>query len=289
VEHKLDKLIIEKLGLSAAGALQIDDWQELMHKIRHPKQEVTIAVVGKYIEHIDAYKSIYESLTHAGFFHSARVLVKRIEAEDMQKQDPAILLGGADGILVPGGFGMRGIEGKIEAVRYAREHKVPYFGICLGMQVAVIEYARQVLGLPKANSTEFDANTPNPVICILEEQKAVTHKGGTMRLGAQPCVLEDDSIAAKCYETQEIRERHRHRYEFNPDYRSQFIEKGLLPTGTSPNGKLVEIIEIPNHPWFLAVQFHPEFKSKPHAPHPLFKGFIEAALKARKQRLREDG
>ncbi len=207
----------------------------------------------------------------------------------MQKQDPRILLGGADGILVPGGFGMRGIEGKIEAVRYAREQKIPYFGICLGMQVAVIEYARQVLGLEKANSTEFDANTPDPVICILEEQKAVTHKGGTMRLGAQPCILEDDSLAARCYQTQEITERHRHRYEFNPDYRSQFIEKGLIPTGTSPNGKLVEIIELPNHPWFLAVQFHPEFKSKPHAPHPLFKGFLEAALKSRKQRLREDG
>jgi CTP synthase len=286
VEHKLDRLIIAKLGLNA-GPLEIDDWQELMHNIRHPKQEVTIAVVGKYIDHIDAYKSIYESLTHAGFALSSRVLFKRIEAEDMQKEDPAALLGGADGILVPGGFGMRGIEGKIEAVRFAREQRIPYFGICLGMQCAVIEYARNILGLPAANSTEFAADTSDPVICILEEQKTVTHKGGTMRLGAQPCLLEDQSLAARCYQAREISERHRHRYEFNPDYRSQFIQAGLLPTGTSPNGKLVEIVEIPSHPWFLAVQFHPEFKSKPHAPHPLFKGFVEAALKSRKQRLRE--
>jgi CTP synthase len=286
VEHKLDKLIIDKLGLTA-GPLEIDDWQELMHKIRHPKQEVTIAVVGKYIDHIDAYKSIYESLSHAGFAHSSRVLIKRIEAEDMQQEDPATFLGGADGILVPGGFGMRGIEGKIEAVRYAREHQIPYFGICLGMQCAVIEYARHVLGLKEANSTEFAVDTPDPVICILEEQKSVTHKGGTMRLGAQPCILEPNSLAARCYQAQEISERHRHRYEFNPDYRSRFIQAGLIPTGTHPNGKLVEIVELPGHPWFLAVQFHPEFKSKPHAPHPLFKGFIEAALKSRKQRLAE--
>ncbi len=287
VDHKLDRLIIEKLGLHA-GSLEIDDWQELMHNIRHPKQEVTIAVVGKYIDHVDAYKSIYESLTHAGFAHSCRVLIKRIEAEDVQKEDPAALLGGADGILVPGGFGMRGIEGKIEAVRYAREHQIPYFGICLGMQVAVIEYARHVLGLPLADSTEFAADTPDPVICILEEQKAVTHKGGTMRLGAQPCLLEEGSIAASCYQTHEISERHRHRFEFNPDYRSQFIAAGLVPTGTSPDGKLVEIVELPAHPWFLAVQFHPEFKSKPHAAHPLFKGFLAAALKSRKQRLRDE-
>ena len=286
VENKLDTLILDKLGLHA-GRLEIDDWQELMQRIKNPKQEVTIAVVGKYIDHIDAYKSIYESLTHAGFAHSSRVLFKRIEAEDMQKEDPATLLGGADGILVPGGFGMRGIEGKIEAVRYARENKIPYFGICLGMQCAVIEYARNVLGLREANSTEFAADTRDPVICILEEQKTVTHKGGTMRLGAQPCILEANSLAARCYQTREISERHRHRYEFNPDYRQRFIEAGLVPTGTHPNGKLVEIVELPSHPWFLAVQFHPEFKSKPHAPHPLFRGFIEAALKYRKQRLSE--
>ncbi len=287
VDHKLDRLIIDKLGLNA-GPLQIDDWQELMQSIRNPKQEVTIAVVGKYIDHTDAYKSIYESLTHAGFAHSCRVLIKRIEAEDMQQEDPASLLGGADGVLVPGGFGMRGIEGKIEAVRFARTQNIPYFGICLGMQCAVIEYARNVLGLPQANSTEFAAETNDPVICILEEQKTVTDKGGTMRLGSQPCVLEADSLAATCYQSQEISERHRHRYEFNPDYRGRFIEAGMQPSGTSPNGKLVEIVEVPGHPWFLAVQFHPEFRSKPHAPHPLFKSFLNAAIQYRKQRLSEE-
>jgi CTP synthase len=283
VEHKLDRLILDKLGLHA-GPLAMDDWHELMHRVRNPQSDVQIAVVGKYIDHRDAYKSIYESLDHAGFAHSARVLVKRIEAEELQKDGPDMLLRGVDGILVPGGFGMRGIEGKIEAVRYAREQGIPYFGICLGMQVAVIEYARNVLGLERANSTEFAADTPHPVICILEEQKAVTAKGGTMRLGAQPCRLAEDSLAAACYGRSEIKERHRHRYEFNPAYRDRLVEAGLAPTGWQPERGLVEVIEIPEHPWFVAVQFHPEFKSKPHAPHPLFAGFIEAALRRSKER-----
>jgi CTP synthase len=284
VEHGLDQLIVEKLSLRA-GRLEMDDWREFMQRIRHPDHEVTIAVVGKYIEHRDAYKSIYEALDHAGFAHSTRILVKRIEAEDLEEQGPEVLLRGVDGILIPGGFGMRGIEGKVEAVHFARECEIPYLGICLGMQCAVIEFARNVLGWPDANSTEFAADTAHPVICILEEQKTITEKGGTMRLGAQPCVLADDSQAARCYGTTEISERHRHRYEFNPECRQPFIEAGMVPTGTSPDGKLVEVVEIPDHPWFVAVQFHPEFKSKPAAAHPLFRGFIEAALQRHRERM----
>jgi CTP synthase len=189
-----------------------------------------------------------------------------------------------DGILVPGGFGMRGIEGKIQAVRHAREMQIPYFGICLGMQVAVIDFARYVLGHKDANSTEFAADTTHPVICLLEDQKTVTQKGASMRLGAQACHLGEDSLAARCYGLAEISERHRHRYEFNPEYREAMIEAGLALSGLSPDGRLVEIVELPDHPWFLAVQFHPEFKSKPHEPHPLFLGFIEAALNRHQER-----
>jgi CTP synthase len=283
-EHGLDQLIIEKLRLEA-GALDLDDWQGLMQSIRNPEHEVTIAVVGKYVDHHDAYKSIYESLDHAGFQHSARILVKRIEAEDLEKQGPEMLLSGVDGILVPGGFGMRGTEGKVEAVRFARECEIPYFGICLGMQCAVIEFARNVLEFKDANSTEFAADTEYPVICLLEEQKTITEKGGTMRLGAEPCLLEEESRSSECYQTSRISERHRHRYEFNPEYLRQFTESGMIAAGTSPGGELVEIVEIPNHPWFVAVQFHPEFKSKPGSPHPLFQGFIEAALQRHHERM----
>ena len=284
VEHHLDQLIIEKLGLQA-GPLEMDDWRRLMQKIRHPEHEVTIAVVGKYIDHRDAYKSIYEALDHAGFAHSARILVKRIEAEDLEEQEPEMLLSGIDGLLVPGGFGNRGIEGKIEAIRFAREYEIPYFGICLGMQCAVVEFARNVVDLADANSTEFDRGTEHPVICMLEDQKTITDKGGTMRLGAQPCNLVEDSNAFACYQEAEISERHRHRYEFNPEYRRQFTQAGMLATGISPSGELVEVVEIPDHPWFVAVQFHPEFKSKPAAAQPLFKGFIEAALQHHHERM----
>jgi CTP synthase len=283
-EHGLDQLIIEKLGLEA-GPLDLDDWQGLMQSIRNPEHEVTIAVVGKYVDHRDAYKSIYESLDHAGFQHSARILVKRIEAEDLEEQGPEMLLSGVDGILVPGGFGMRGTEGKIEAVRFARECEIPYFGICLGMQCAVIEFARNVLEFQDANSTEFAADTEYPVICLLEEQKTITDKGGTMRLGAQPCLIKEESHSSACYHADQISERHRHRYEFNPEYLRKFTEAGMIAAGTSPGGELVEIMEIPDHPWFVSVQFHPEFKSKPGKPHPLFQGFIEAAL----QRHQESG
>jgi len=284
LQYGLDKLILDRLQLPA-GPLNMDDWEELVRRIKNPQHEVTIAVVGKYIEHRDAYKSIYEALDHAGIAHSTRVIIKRIEAEQMERQDIAPLLAGVDGLLVPGGFGHRGIEGKIQAVRYARENQLPFFGICLGMQVAVIEYARHVMGLTDANSTEFDTESSDPVICLLEEQRTINDKGGTMRLGAQPCLLAPGSLLAKSYQQTEISERHRHRYEFNPEYRTRFAEAGLGLSGLSPSGTLVEAIELTNHPWFLAVQFHPEFKSKPNRPHPLFDGFIGAALKRRQSRV----
>lgn len=284
MEYGLDQLIVDRLGLKA-GPIDMSQWRELLHKVRNPQHEVTIAVVGKYMQHRDAYKSIYESLDHAGIAHGARVIVKRIEAEELGRQDPDQLLGGVDGILVPGGFGMRGIEGKIDAIRFARENDVPFFGICLGMQCAVIEFARNVLGLKDANSTEFVADVEHPVICLLNDQRKIIDKGATMRLGAQACSLEPGSRAEQCYGTDHISERHRHRYEFNPEYRSQFARAGLIPSGTSPDGQLVEIVELRDHPWFLAVQFHPEFKSKPQASHPLFAGFIEASLSRQQQRV----
>jgi CTP synthase len=284
VEHGLDQLIVDRLGLKA-GPIDMSEWQGLLHKVRNPQHEVTIAVVGKYIQHKDAYKSIYESLDHAGIAHLTRVIVKRIEAEELERGDPATVLGGVDGVLVPGGFGMRGIEGKIDAIRYARKSETPFFGICLGMQCAVIEFARNVLNLPQANSTEFAADTPDPVICLLNEQRKVVDMGGTMRLGAQPCLVEPGTHAAHCYEADRIIERHRHRYEFNPQYRERFAKAGLMITGTSPDGGLAEIVELREHPWFLAVQYHPEFKSKPNKAHPLFVGFIEAALVHQQQRM----
>jgi len=283
VENNLDKLIVNKLCLET-GQLDIQQWYDMLNRIRNPEHEVTVAVVGKYIEHRDAYKSIYESLDHAGFSHASRVIIKRIEAEELLEHGPETALAGVDGVLIPGGFGMRGIEGKIEAIRYARQCEIPFFGICLGMQCAVIEFARHALGLSDANSTEFTDATNHPVICMLEEQKTITYKGGTMRLGAQPCVLEDDSLARGTYNADSIEERHRHRYEFNPEYKNQFLEAGMQISGKSPNGLLAEIVEIPEHPWFLAVQFHPEFKSKPLHPHPLFRGFIAAALEHHRQR-----
>ncbi|QDT28095.1 CTP synthase [Gimesia panareensis] len=281
----LDKLIIRKLQIDAEP-LDLTNWRSLLNRIKNPEHEVTIAVVGKYIDHKDAYKSIYESLFHAGFHHNTRILLKRIEAEEVERQGAETLLSNVDGILVPGGFGKRGIEGKIASVKFARENKIPYFGICLGMQCAVIEFARNVLGLPDAHSTEFNSETSAPVICLLEEQKEITEKGGTMRLGAQDCIITKDSKAHTCYGADSISERHRHRYEFNPEYRTQLIEAGMIPTGTSPNGNLVEIVEIPDHPWYIAVQFHPEFKSKPVSPHPLFAGFVGAALNYHQQKVR---
>ncbi len=283
VDHCLDQLIVRRLNLQA-GTLDLDDWRELLHRLRNPQHELSIAVVGKYAEHRDAYKSIYEALDHAGVHHNAQVRIQSIHSELIEREGPERLLSGYDGILVPGGFGERGIEGKVQAIRFARQRRIPFFGICLGMQCAVIELARNVVGLTEAHSTEFAKDTPHPVICLLDEQRAITDKGGTMRRGAQPCVLHPDSRARACYGTGEISERHRHRYEFNNAYRQQFVAHGVLIAGTSPDGKLVEIIELTDHPWFVAVQFHPEFKSKPTAAHPLFAGFIAAGLQRRAAR-----
>ncbi len=277
VANRLDDLIVEKLALSARAA-QLDDWRELLHRLRNPRHEISVAVVGKYAEHRDAYKSIYEAIDHAGIQHHAQIRVGRIHSEEIEREGPERLLSGYDGLLVPGGFGERGIEGKVQAIRFARERKLPFLGICLGMQCAVIEFARNVAGLRGAHSTEFDKDASHPVICLLDEQKNVTNKGGTMRLGAHPAVLDAASHAHDCYQQDTITERHRHRYEFNYAYRQRFEAHGMKITGTSPDQKLVEIVEIPQHPWFVAVQFHPEFKSQPTAAQPLFAGFIEAAI-----------
>ncbi len=282
VEHGLDQLIVRKLKLPARE-LKLDDWHQLLHRLRNPESEVTIAVVGKYAEHKDAYKSIYEALDHAGIAHRAQVRILRLHSQAIERDGAERLLAGVNGVLVPGGFGDRGIEGKVEAIRFARTRNIPFFGICLGMQCAVVEFGRHVLGLDRANSTEFDKNNPHPVICLLDEQKTITDKGGTMRLGAQPCRLRSGTKAAAAYGCEEISERHRHRYEFNNAFREQFEAQGMTFSGTSPDGSLVEIVELNSHPWFVAVQFHPEFKSQPTRPHPLFAGFIGAAV-AIKQR-----
>jgi CTP synthase len=281
-EHGLDEILVQRLGLQAS-TLDLADWSEMVDRITHPEHEVRVAVVGKYVRHRDAYKSVYESLDHAGIPHRARVVVDRVEAEEVGAQGAEAALEGADGILVPGGFGMRGIEGKIEAIRYARTHQIPYLGICLGMQCAVIEFARDVLGLEDANSTEFDRSTRHPVIALLEEQVGVQQRGGTMRLGSWPCVLTPRSRAWQAYGQELVRERHRHRYELNNAYRRAFEERGLLASGTSPDDGIVEIVELKDHPWFVAVQFHPEFQSKPTRPHPLFREFIAAALERRRR------
>ncbi|MEX2310799.1 MAG: CTP synthase [Pirellulales bacterium] len=283
VDNNLDRLIVDKLGLKTPEP-DLEDWRELLRRLRNPDREISIAVVGKYAEHYDAYKSIYEALDHAGIAHRARVRISRIQSEDVEAEGPERLLSGHDGILVPGGFGERGIEGKVTAIRYARTKGIPFLGLCLGMQCAVIEFGRNVCNLDAAHSTEFDKNTPHPVICLLDEQKTITDKGGTMRLGAQPTRLDPDSLAARCYGSTEISERHRHRYEFNNVYRQQFAAHGLRFSGTSPDGSLVEVIELPEHPWFLAVQYHPEFKSKPTTPQPLFAGFIGAAVQRSRSR-----
>jgi CTP synthase len=273
----LDQMIIEKLGLTKAKALDLTNWHDLLQKLRRPNSEVTIAVVGKYAKHKDAYKSIYEALDHGGIANSANVRILRIPSEDVERAEMRVLLEKVDGILLPGGFGERGVEGKIDAVRIAREHDIPFFGICLGMQCAVIEYARNVLGMPEANSTEFDKNCEHPVICLMDDQRTIVDKGGTMRLGAQPTSLLAGSRAAGAYKSLDVQERHRHRYEFNYEYRDKFVDGGMTIAGASPDGKLVEVVEIDEHPWFVAVQYHPEFKSKPTTPHPLFKAFIAAA------------
>jgi CTP synthase len=281
--HGLDELIVEKLGLRT-GPLDISDWRAMLHTVFNPAHEVTVAVVGKYIKYQDAYKSVYEALDHAGIALKSRVVIRRVESEDIERDGVERVLGGVDGVLVPGGFGYRGVTGKIEAIRYAREQGIPFFGICLGLQCAVIEFARNVLGLTDANTTEIESDCRHPVVCLLDEQFAIVRKGGTMRLGLYPTALRDGSLAQEAYGGKQVHERHRHRYEFNNVYRKDYEAKGMSFSGLSPDGKLVEVIELPGHPWFLAVQCHPEFRSKPTQSHPLFRSFVAASLARREAR-----
>ena len=253
-----------------------------MRKLKFPASRVRIGVVGKYIDLQDAYKSVYESLTHGGIANDCGVEIVRLDAEDIENRGAEAVLKGLDGICVPGGFGDRGVEGKISAVKYARENKIPYYGLCLGMQVVVIEFARNVAGLEGANSTEMDPQTPHPVIDIMEAQRTVTAKGGTMRLGSYECALTEGSLARAAYGKPHIVERHRHRFEFNNKYRDTLVKAGLRIGGINPQSDLVEIAEIPDHPWFVGVQYHPEFKSKPTAAHPLFAAFIKAAMQRKR-------
>jgi CTP synthase len=280
-KQDVDVYMLEKLRMHV-NRLELDDWRKMVDTLINPKHgEVEIAVVGKYISLRDSYKSIYEALTHGGIANSVKVNVRMIESEEIEKEGAEKLLAGVAGVLVPGGFGNRGIEGKISAAQYAREKAIPYFGICLGMQCAVMEYARHVGGLEKANSTEFDEKTAYPVIDLMETQRTVTNKGGTMRLGSYPCAVGDGTKAQSAYGQKSIAERHRHRYEFNNKYRDQLTGKGMTLSGLSPDGNLVEIVELRDHPWFVGCQFHPEFKSTPLKAHPLFRDFVAAAVKRR--------
>jgi len=275
-EQGLDDRIVEKLGVWT-GAPKLEKWQKVVQVVRNPRDSVRIAMVGKYVNLTDSYKSLNEALAHGGIANECAVELDFIDSEQIEQDglpDPVMK---ADGILVPMGFGPRGTEGKIAAVRFAREQKVPFFGICFGMQMAVIEFARHVCGLEGANSSEVNEVTPHPVIHLMGTQRDVTRKGGTMRLGAYPCVLREGSLAAKIYGKRRISERHRHRYEVNNDYREKLTARGLVLSGVSPDESLVEIVELPDHPWFLGCQFHPEFKSRPFDCHPLFRGFIRAA------------
>jgi CTP synthase len=282
-QEGLDDFVVKALGLPPQP-IDLAAWEAIVRKIKKPVQQVRIAVVGKYIELKDSYKSLAEALTHGGIAHEARVEVQWVDAEQLLQDGAAAHLGGVDGILVPGGFGDRGIEGKIEAIRYAREQGVPFLGICLGLQCAVVEFARRVAGLAGANSAEFDRRTPHPVIDLLPEQREIEAKGGTMRLGLYPIDIVEDSLAARVYGRLRIEERHRHRYEVSNDYRPILEKNGFRVSGIWPEKQLVEIVELSDHPWFIASQFHPEFRSRPWAPHPLFAGFIGAACARRGRR-----
>ena len=278
LNQKLDLVVLDKLRLPDNGEPDLKAWIEFVEKVKHPQKKVNIALVGKYTELPDAYKSIVESFIHAGAANHTKVKLQYVNSEKITKENIAAQLKGMCGILVAPGFGHRGIEGKIEAVRYAREQKIPFFGICLGMQCSVIEFARNVLGYADANSTEMDSTT-HPVIDLMEEQKGVTEKGGTMRLGGYPCALQKGTKVYAAYGKAEIVERHRHRYEFNNDYLDEFVQAGLKPVGVNPDTNLVEIVELENHPWFIGVQYHPEYKSTALHPHPLFVSFVKAAEK----------
>jgi len=281
----LDEKIVQLLNIWTRSP-RLEKWEEIVQAVKNPRGSVDIAVVGKYVHLKDSYKSLNEALVHGGIANRLRVNLHYVDSEALQKEGVEQLLNERDGILVPGGFGHRGIEGKILAVKYAREMGIPFFGICLGMQMAIVEYARHVCGLEGANSTEFNPETPHPVISLMEEQKSIQDKGGTMRLGAYPAILKEESLAYQAYQEVQISERHRHRYEVNNEYRDRLAEKGLLFSGFSPDGKLVEISELPGHPWFLGCQFHPELKSRPHAPHPLFRDFIHAAYREKRKKRR---
>lgn len=274
----LDQVVLEKLGLPLQGESDLKNWKEFLSKLEYPKKEVEIGLIGKYVELKDAYKSIVEAFIHAGAENECQVKIKWIHSESMSRHEMSEQIKGLNGVLVAPGFGDRGFEGKLEAVRYAREEGIPFLGICLGMQAAVIEYARNVLGLVNAHSTEMDADSAHPVIDLMDDQKEISNKGGTMRLGAYDCVLQEGSKAAEVYKRKEINERHRHRYEYNNAYKDQLTEAGLIASGVNPDTGLVEIVEIEQHPWFLGVQFHPEYKSTVVNPHPLFVGFVKAAL-----------
>jgi CTP synthase len=281
-EH-VDDLVVDLLRLKAPRNGH-GEWSRVVRRIKNPKHHARIGIVGKYIELQDAYKSVYESLQHAGIANNCAVEMVRIDSKDLEKPGGRARLRGLDGILVPGGFGDRGTQGKIEAAHFARVNKVPYYGLCLGLQIAVIEFARNVLGLKGANSAEFDSKTPHPVIDIMEEQKAITDKGATMRLGSYECALTKGTLARKAYGTDSVRERHRHRYEVNNAYLDQLATSGMVVSGRNPKRNLVEIVELRDHPWFLAVQFHPEFQSKPNRAHPLFAAFVKAAITQRAAR-----
>jgi CTP synthase len=274
-EEGVDDRIADKLNIWSR-APRLDKWERIVQVVRNPKRTVRIAVVGKYVELTESYKSLNEALAHGGIANEAKVQLDFVDSTKIEEKGLDLLKGVA-GILVPGGFGLRGTEGKIAAIRHAREKKIPFLGICLGMQMAAVEYARNVLGLTGANSTELDDRSPHPIIHLMEGQKTVTDKGGTMRLGAYPCVVRPGTLAARLYGRDEISERHRHRYEFNNTYRAKFEEAGMLVSGTHTGLDLVEMLELKDHPFFLGVQFHPEFQSKPFSPHPLFAGFIRAA------------
>ena len=279
----LDSIILKQLGLTSAGR-DMAAWEDLVHRIRNPKGEVTIGIVGKYVSFEDSYKSLNEALSHGGFAHQVKVVRRWVEAEELESGNASTKLGGVDGILVPGGFGTRGTGGMVAAAEYSRRTGTPYFGICYGFQWAVAEFARNVCGLSGASSTEVDPDTPHRVIYKLQELLGVEDMGGTMRLGSYPCRLKPGSRAARIYGAEEIRERHRHRYEFNRAYEDTLVMNGLVISGKTPDGKFVEVAELPDHPWFVAVQYHPEFKSRPLSPHPLFADFIRASLERRRAR-----
>ena len=287
-QEGLDDLVVQQLGLDAPFR-PMNDWQDVLRRLKNPAHRARVGVVGKYIELQDAYKSVYESITHGGIDRDCGVEIVRIDAEDLERGKGEALLAGLDGIVVPGGFGDRGTEGKIFAARYARENGLPYFGLCLGMQIAVIEFARNAAGLEGANSTEFDPKTPHPVIDLMEEQKDVKDKGATMRLGGYACRLTPGTKSSEAYGQEEVRERHRHRFEFNNRYREQLQKAGLVLAGVNPDRDLVEIVEVAGHPWFVGVQFHPEFQSKPNDAHPLFASFVGAAMRRRADKVSSGG